>query len=54
MAELAMHLIAVAAKDVVTNPAGAADEAAAAAPLPRPMMRDNQASAGSDKWLGLF
>jgi len=44
MAELAMALIAHVARDLHHNPITADDEAGAAAPLPKPMMRENHAS----------
>lgn len=39
-----MHLISQAACDVRANPLTDAERAAAAAPLPKPMLRDNHAA----------
>lgn len=52
MAELAMHLVATVARDLKTNPINSADDDGAAAPLPRPMIRDNHASTHDTCFVG--
>jgi hypothetical protein len=52
MAELAMHLFATVSKDLLSNPITADDRAAAAAPLPKPMIRGNHASAHDTCFVG--